>query len=59
MRVADENLAEIWDQGFTVVEGFLDPTILKDARDALWEIYPKSEEYFADPSRKAHPAVPG
>ena len=53
MRVADKNLAEIWDQGFTVVEGFLDPTMLKDARDALWEIYPKPEEYFADPSK--HP----
>jgi len=53
MRVADKNLAEIWDQGFTVVERFLDPTILKDARDALWEIYPKPEEYFADPSK--HP----
>ena len=43
MRVADKNLAEVWDQGFTVVEGFLDPTILNDARDALWEVYPKPE----------------
>jgi hypothetical protein len=51
MRVADKNLAEVWDQGFTVVEGFLDPTMLKDARDALWEIYPQPEEYFADPSK--------
>lgn len=53
MRVAEKNLAEVWGQGFTVVEGFLDPTTLKDARDALWEIYPEPEEYFADPSK--HP----
>jgi hypothetical protein len=53
MRVAEKHLEEVWDQGFTVVEGFLDHTTLKAARDALWEIYPEPEEYFADPSK--HP----
>ena len=38
MRVPDKNLVEIWDQGWTVVEGFLDRDTLTDAQDALWGI---------------------
>src|SRR5437762_14235311 len=53
MRIPDENLAEVFDRGFTVVEGFLDKATLKDAQDALWEIYPRPKEYFANPD--AHP----
>ncbi len=53
MRVPDKNLAEIWDQGFTVVEGFLDRDTLKAAQEALWEVYPRPEDYFADPGK--HP----
>jgi hypothetical protein len=49
MRVSDEKLAEVWDQGFTVVEGFLDAETLKAAQDALWTTYPRPEAYFADP----------
>jgi len=51
MRVGDDHLAEVWDQGFTVVEGFLDPATLAAAQEALWTIYPKPEDYFADPER--------
>jgi len=50
MRIPDERLAEIWDRGFTVVENFLDRETLLAAQDALWEIYPRPEAYFADPS---------
>lgn len=53
MRIADAKLAEVWDRGFTVVEGFLDRETLSAAQDALWEIYPTPEAYFADPA--AHP----
>ncbi|MFI4976396.1 MAG: phytanoyl-CoA dioxygenase family protein [Caulobacterales bacterium] len=53
MRVDDAKLAEVWDRGFTVVEGFLDPDTLKAAQDALWDIYPTPEQYFADPGQ--HP----
>lgn len=49
MRVSDEKLAEVWDQGFTVVEDFLDLETLKAAQDALWGTYPKPEDYFANP----------
>jgi hypothetical protein len=52
MRIPDENLAEIWDKGFTVVERFLDADTLKGAQDALWSIYPKPEDYFADPQKR-------
>ncbi|HEY3796874.1 MAG TPA: phytanoyl-CoA dioxygenase family protein [Caulobacteraceae bacterium] len=53
MRVPDEKLAEVWDRGFTIVEGFLDAATLADAQEALWGLYPKPEAYFADPD--AHP----
>ncbi len=49
MRVPDAKIAEIWDRGFTVVEGFLDAEILSEAQKALWASYPSPETYFADP----------
>lgn len=51
MRVPDRNLAEIWDKGFTVVEGFLDAETLKAAQDALWTVFPRPGDYFADPEK--------
>jgi hypothetical protein len=53
MRVPDKNLAEIWDQGYTLMEGFLDRDTLAEAQGALWDVFPKPEDYFADPSQ--HP----
>ncbi len=53
MRVSDAQLAEIWDRGYTLVEGFLDAVALAEAREALWSVYPRPEDYFADPP--AHP----
>lgn len=50
MRVSDEKLAQVWDQGFTVVEGFLDPQTLRAAQEALWATYPRPDDYFADPT---------
>ena len=49
MRVSDAKLAEVWDQGFTVVENFLDADTLAAAQAALWTIHPRPEAYFADP----------
>jgi len=51
MRVPDKNLAEIWDRGFTVLENFIDKDSLAAARDALWTIHPKPEDYFAAPDK--------
>ena len=50
MRVPDANLAEVWDQGFTIVEGFVYKKTLAAARAALWKMYPKPKAYFADPA---------
>ena len=50
MRVPEAKLAEVWDRGFAVVEGFLDRDTLGAAQAALWDIYPRPEAYFADPS---------
>jgi hypothetical protein len=53
MRVPDANLAQIWDQGYTILEGFLDKETLAEAQAALWDVFPKPDEFFADP--EAHP----
>ncbi len=51
MRVPDSKLAEIWDRGFTVVEGFIDGESLREAREALWRIHPRPQDYFAAPEK--------
>jgi len=51
MRVADDHLAQVWDQGFTIVEGFLDAATLEAAQEALWGVYPRPEAYFSDPQK--------
>jgi hypothetical protein len=55
MRVPDGNLAQVWDRGFTIVENFLDPETLAAAQQALWEIYPRPEDYFRAPEE--HPEL--
>ncbi|MBV9045031.1 MAG: hypothetical protein JO294_07910, partial [Alphaproteobacteria bacterium] len=51
MRVPDKNIAEVFDRGFTVVENFIDKDTLAAAREALFRVYPKPEDYFADPEK--------
>lgn len=51
MRVSDHALDEVRTQGFTLVEGFLDADMLKAAQDAMWRLYPRPADYFADPSK--------
>jgi hypothetical protein len=51
MRIPDAKLAEVWDQGFTIVENYLDSETLKAAQAALWTVYPTPEAYFADPEQ--------
>jgi hypothetical protein len=55
LRVPDSKLAELETQGFTIVEGFVEPDILAAAREALFAIHPNPEAYFADPA--AHPRM--
>ena len=35
MKVSDDQLAQVWDWGFTVVEGFLDKETLANAREGV------------------------
>lgn len=51
MRVPNRALDEVREQGFSLVEGFLDESELKAAQDALWLHFPRPEEYFEEPSR--------
>ena len=53
MRVADKNIAEVFDQGYTIVENFIDKESLAAAQEALWTIHPKPQDYFADPEKHA------
>jgi hypothetical protein len=49
MRVSDAKLEEVRVNGFTIVEGFLEPELLREAQAALWDVFPKPETYFANP----------
>jgi hypothetical protein len=51
MRVSDAHLEEVWDRGFTVVEGFLDADTLGAAQEAMFELTPRPDDYFADPEK--------
>ena len=48
MRVPDSALNEMRERGFSLVEGFLSPSELGEAREALWLHFPRPEDYFAN-----------
>ncbi len=52
MRVPDTKIDELRENGYTIVENFLEPDILAAAQEALWLYYPRPEEYFADPKQQ-------
>lgn len=54
MSVSNHHLDELIECGYTIVEGFLTPEELKDAQDALWQVFPHPEKYFVDPSKYPH-----
>ncbi len=49
MRVPDQALDELREVGFVVVPGVVAGDDLTEAQDALWDNYPRPDEYFADP----------
>jgi hypothetical protein len=51
VRISDARLDEVHTRGFAVIEGFLDSATLKAAQDALWQIFPTPDAYFADPRK--------
>ncbi|QMW22409.1 phytanoyl-CoA dioxygenase family protein [Sandaracinobacteroides saxicola] len=53
MHVSDAHLDEVRTRGFTVVENFLEPDLLAAAWQALFQMFPSPEAYFADPERHA------
>jgi ectoine hydroxylase-related dioxygenase (phytanoyl-CoA dioxygenase family) len=48
MRVSDATLAEVREQGFSLVQGFLGDEELAAAQEALWLHFPRPQDYFAD-----------
>ena len=49
MHISDDVLDEVRTRGYARVPGFLDSARLAAARDALWTIFPRPEDYFANP----------
>ena len=54
MHVPDDFLDAVRTQGFAIMEGFLDPDEVGAVREALFGIYPRPEQYFADPDSYRH-----
>ena len=54
MHVPDDFLDAVRTQGFAIMEGFLSPDEVDAAREALFAIYPRPEQYFADPGSYRH-----
>lgn len=51
MHIADSKLDEVRTQGFTVIENFLSPQELANAREGVFSIFPKPEVYFNKPEK--------
>ncbi len=51
MYISDQQLAEVRERGFVIIPGFLEADMLRAAQDALWEIYPRPEDYFSNPAQ--------
>ncbi len=54
MRVPDDFLDSVRTHGFAIMPGFLSADEVESAHDALFEIYPRPEQYFADPESYRH-----
>ncbi len=54
MHVPDDFLDAVRTRGFAIMEGFLSADEVEAAREALFEIYPRPEQYFADPESYRH-----
>jgi len=54
VHVSDDFLDRVRTEGFAIMEGFLSPDEVADARHALFEIHPTPEQYFADPTPHQH-----
>ncbi|MDH3706328.1 MAG: phytanoyl-CoA dioxygenase family protein [Acidimicrobiia bacterium] len=49
MRIPDQALEHLREVGFVVVPGVVSGPELAAAQDALWSVYPRPDDYFADP----------
>lgn len=57
MLVPEQHIDELSSQGMTLLPGFLSDDELSEAREALWHVYPRPGDFFADPG--AHPELLG
>ena len=53
MRVPDQCLSDLREQGYFVFEGFLGAGELAAAQQALWLHFPRPDDYFVDPASHA------
>ena len=48
-RISDQELVELKERGFTVIRGAIGREMLTAAQDALWEMFPRPDAFFANP----------
>jgi hypothetical protein len=51
MRITDDQIAHLREEGYVVVEGFLTADELEACRAELHRLFPTREQYFANPDR--------
>jgi hypothetical protein len=51
MHISNSHLDDVRNNGFTVVENFLEPELLAEAQENLWDLYPRPQDYFKNPDR--------
>ena len=49
MKISATHVKQVADEGYAIIENFLEPKWLAAAQDALWDIYPRPADYFASP----------
>jgi hypothetical protein len=51
VRVPDRAVDQLREHGFLLVEGFLAPDEVKTAQEAMFQDFPRPDDYFADPDK--------
>ena len=48
MKVSDAHIQQLRDDGYSVIENFIEPELLSRAQEAMWELCPRPADYFAN-----------
>ena len=54
MKILDEHIQQLRDDGYAIVENFIEPELLSRAQEAMWELCPRPADYFANTDDMQH-----